>query len=165
MARSVRRLLLVLAVTGCGRERAPAQDSAGAAAIAASPTTARAAGPACTRTGHWVACAVQTRLEQSGLAPLKADKIDALPKVGPTPLLYRVGNAELAIFIFADTLARHRAAAALDTAAYIAPSRDLSMRNETTAIQNDNLLGLLYSRNEHQRERVADALTAGPPQP
>ncbi len=165
MPRSARALLIVLAVAGCGRERAPAQDSAGAAAIASSPTTARAAAPECARTGHWVPCAVQKRLEQSGLAPLKADKIDALPKVGPAPLLYRVGNAELAVFIFADTLARHRAAAALDTAAFIAPSRDLSMHNETTAIQNDNLLALLYSRNEHQRERVADAITAGPPQP
>ena len=37
------------------------------------------------------------------------------------------------------------------------------MRGETTAIQNDNLLALLFSRNEQQRERVSDALTAGPP--
>ena len=39
------------------------------------------------------------------------------------------------------------------------------MQGEATAIENDNLLALLFSRNEQQRERVADALTAGPPQP
>jgi hypothetical protein len=32
-------------------------------------------------------------------------------------------------------------------------------------IENDNLLALLFGKNEHQRERVSDALTAGPPQP
>jgi hypothetical protein len=39
------------------------------------------------------------------------------------------------------------------------------MRGETTAIQSDTLLALLFSRSEQQRERVSDALTAGPPQP
>jgi hypothetical protein len=39
------------------------------------------------------------------------------------------------------------------------------MRGETTAIQNDNLLALLFSRSEQQRERVSDAFMAGPPQP
>jgi hypothetical protein len=28
-----------------------------------------------------------------------------------------------------------------------------------------NLLAVLRSRNDHQRERVSDALSAGPPQP
>jgi hypothetical protein len=31
-------------------------------------------------------------------------------------------------------------------------------------IRNANLLAILHSRNDHQRERVSDALTAGPPQ-
>jgi hypothetical protein len=39
------------------------------------------------------------------------------------------------------------------------------MKAETTLIENDNALVLLFSQNEHQRERVADAITAGPPQP
>ena len=39
------------------------------------------------------------------------------------------------------------------------------MKNETTVIENDNVLLLLFSKNEHQRERVADVITGGPPQP
>ena len=39
------------------------------------------------------------------------------------------------------------------------------MLSRATVIQNDNLLALLYSKNEQQRERVSDALMAGPPQP
>ena len=76
-----------------------------------------------------------------------------------------LGNVGLAFYLYPDTMSRHRAAATLDTAKFIAQSRPVSMKAETTLIQNDNLLVLLFSRNEHQRERVADAITAGAPQP
>ena len=82
-----------------------------------------------------------------------------------TPIIYQVGSAGLAVYLFPDTGARARAVRSLDTARFIAPARALSMRGEATAIQSDNLLALLFSRNEQQRERVSDALTAGPPQP
>ena len=39
------------------------------------------------------------------------------------------------------------------------------MRSQASVIENDNLLALLFSKNEQQIERVSDALTAGPPQP
>lgn len=81
------------------------------------------------------------------------------------PVLFQIGSAGVAAYFFADTLARHTAAAALDTSKFIAPARAVGMRAEATAIQNDNALVILFSRNEHQRERVADAITAGPPQP
>jgi 3-methyladenine DNA glycosylase Mpg len=38
------------------------------------------------------------------------------------------------------------------------------MRREATLIRSANLLAILRSLNDRQRERVADALTAGPPQ-
>jgi hypothetical protein len=38
------------------------------------------------------------------------------------------------------------------------------MRAEPTLIASENLLAILRSRSDHQRERVSDALTAGPPQ-
>jgi hypothetical protein len=76
-----------------------------------------------------------------------------------------LGNAGVAVYFFPDTMSRHRAAAALDTAKFIPQSRPVSMKAETTRIENDNVLVLLFSRNEHQRERVADAITAGAPQP
>jgi hypothetical protein len=69
------------------------------------------------------------------------------------------------VYLFTDTLARARAARSLDSTKFIAPSAALSMRGEATAIQNDNLLALLFSRNDLQRERVSDALMAGAPQP
>jgi hypothetical protein len=76
-----------------------------------------------------------------------------------------LGNAGVAVYFFPDTMSRHRAAATLDTAKFIPQTRPVSMKVETTRIENDNVLVLLFSRNEHQRERVADAITAGAPQP
>jgi len=76
-----------------------------------------------------------------------------------------VGRSSLAVYLFTDTVARARAARSLDSTKFIAPSAALSMRGEATAIQNDNLLALLFSRNDLQRERVSDALMAGAPQP
>ena len=69
------------------------------------------------------------------------------------------------MYLFADSSARARAARGLDTLHYVAAARELTMRGETTAIQSDNLLALLFSRSEQQRERVSDAFMAGPPQP
>ena len=159
--------LALLALTfGCARERAPAPDSAVSSSGGPRAAAAGAAEkPTCPGTGHWSPCAVLKRLEAAGVAPQKAEDLPDLPDLGTAPTLYKVGRSGLAVYLFADSTARARAARALDTTRYISAARELSMRGETTAIQNDNLLALLFSRSEQQRERVSDALTAGPPQP
>jgi len=91
--------------------------------------------------------------------------VGELPALGVNASTLILGNAGLAYYFFSDTLSRHRAAAALDTVRFIPQSKPLTMHGETTVIQNDNLLVLLFSHNEHQRERVSDAVTAGAPQP
>jgi hypothetical protein len=121
--------------------------------------------PACPGTGHWSDCAVLKRLESAGVAPLKATELPDLPELAAKPTLFKVGKSGLAVYLFADSSARARAARTLDTLRYVSAAKELTMRGETTAIQNDNLLALLYSRSEQQRERVSDAFMAGPPQP
>jgi hypothetical protein len=109
---------------------------------------------------------VRIRLDQSGLAPQSgADKVGELPPLAQKPITLTVGNAGVAYYLYSDAAARRAAAATLDTSRYIAQTRPVSMKNETTLIENDNVLLLLFSKNEHQRERVADAITAGAPQP
>ena len=161
---------LSCAVAGAGGcTKAPASDSS--ATVASGPVAARtkgapAAGPQCPRTGHWGECQIRIRLEQSGLAPLVTkDKVGDLPTLTGPPILFVIGNAGLAIYLYPDTVRRHSAGASLDTARFIPPSRPVGIHGEATAIQSDNALVLLFTRNEHQRERVADAITAGPPQP
>ena len=160
------RLALLATLVACGRERAPASDSAVSAATGErAAATGAAPKPACPGTGHWSPCAVLKRLEAAGVAPQKTESLDDLPDLGTRPILYMVGRSGLAVYLFADSTARSRAARSLDTTRYVSAARELTMRGETTAIQNDNLLALLFSRSEQQRERVSDALTAGPPQP
>jgi hypothetical protein len=156
-------VLLALGMA-CDRGKAATKDSV----VAQGPVTAATPGgaPTCQRTGHWSECTVRIRLDQSGLAPQSGtDNVGDLPKLAPKPITLTIGNAGVAYYLFADTATRRAAAAGLDTSRYIAQTRPISMKNETTLIENDNVLLLLFSKNEHQRERVADAITAGPPQP
>jgi hypothetical protein len=165
-ARHAATLALFTLTFACGRDRAPVAEST---AIRGADQRASTAGVAtkqtCPGTGHWSPCAVLKRLESAGVAPQTTESLSDLPELGAPPTLYMVGRSGLAVYLFADSTARARAARALDTTRYISAARELSMRGETTAIQNDNLLALLFSRSEQQRERVSDALTAGPPQP
>jgi len=153
---------------GCrGGERAPAADSSRTQAAAPAATaTATASGtrPACERTGHWIPCQVRQRLERSGLAPRDTSAGDQ-PALGPAPTVFRVGKGSLAVYLFTDSTTRARAATKLDTVTFVNWDRPLTILSRATVIQNDNLLALLYSKNEQQRERVSDALTAGAPQP
>ena len=152
--------------SACRGERTPAADSA-AKAQAAAPATAAtpsASKPACERTGHWIPCQVRQRLERSGLAPRDTTATDQ-PSLGPAPTVFRVGKGSLAVYLFADSTARAHAATKLDTVTFVGTEHPLTMLSKATVIQNDNLLALLYTKNEQQRERVSDALMAGPPQP
>lgn len=145
----------------CGDDGRAAKDSAVAAAAA---TTTNAGPPAsCPPTGHWGECQVKKRLEMAGLAPRDSVLADTVA-LGPVPRVYVAGGSAIAVYLFPDSMARRRAAATLDTTKFIAPEAALTMRHESTAIQNDNLLAILYTQRDQQRERVSDALMGGPPQ-
>jgi hypothetical protein len=162
-----RAFALLVVAAGCGKADAPANDSARSAAAAA-PATANANAdprkPACPRTGHWVDCQVRERLTRAGLAPRDTSR-EALPSLGPKPAVYRLGRGGLAVYLFDDTATRARAATRLDTVKFVRAPNPPTVRSEATVIENDNLLALLFSKNEHQIERVSDAFMAGPPQP
>lgn len=165
---------------GCGRSRDgepdsvrpfPVRGAVGGGAKGSetagrrAPGAPAAAAPDCLATGHWSLCQVQHRLEMAGMVPQPEAARQGPDALGTPAAFFRLGSAELAIHLFPDSAARRRATARLDSTRFIPQARPLSMRSETTLIESDNLAALLSSRNEHQRERVSDALTAGPPQP
>lgn len=150
---------LAVLVIGCGKDDTATPDSA----VATVATNAAPQEP-CLATGHWQVCAVKKRLAMTGLAPRDSAISDTV-KLGPTPTVYVAGGSAVAVYLFADSMARRRAATTLDTTKFIAPEAALTMRHEATAIQNDNLLAILYTQRSQQRERVSDALMGGPPQP
>ena len=156
---------LASAVGACGREQGAPADKAKAPAAPSGVSVAPGGVPACPRTGHWIACQVRDRIDRAGLTPHDTTAPSELPKLGQSPTSYRIGKAVLVVYLFGDSSARSRAGRELDTTRYVQDTLPLTIRSEATVIQNDNLLALLFSKNEHQRERVSDALTAGPPQP
>ncbi len=164
VVKSFAMIATIAVVAACAKGKTQTVDSAIATSKVAVPASGTP-GSECPRTGHWSSCQLRKRLESAGLAPRDTTEIADLPDLGVKPVMIMLGNAGLGYYLFADTLARHQAASRLDTMRFIPQSKSLTMRNELTRIENDNALAILVSRNEHQRERVADAITAGAPQP
>ena len=165
-ARIARFAVALLAVVACTKSAPPpARETA-----AARPTPTVAATPgdtACPATGYWAKCSVLYRLERAGLAPH--------PDSGATPdekslsgssFVVKIGSlARLEVFLYADSAARIADEKKLDKSKLVSATAPQTILRERTLIENANLVGLLSSINDHQRERVSDALTAGPPQP
>lgn len=155
---------LVVAVA-CGGDDAPPPDSVATAGTGATSGSAGSGGN-CPRTGHWGECQLRARIAASGLAIRDATgKVGDLPELAPAPVTFMIGSSGFAAYFYPDSAARRAAASGLDTVKFIPQSKRVGMLAEATVIQNDNLLAILFSRNEHQRERVSDAITAGAPQP
>jgi len=111
-------------------------------------------------------CGVMYRLERAGLAPRADTVFDREPALSPKGFVVLLGTrARLAVFLYASDSARAAEAAKLDPTQFVGAATGLTMRRERTRIESANLLALLTSLDDHQRERVSDALTAGPPQP
>lgn len=164
--RSLLACLAVGGLLGCGsgNERARAGESAATAAQAPAPSRLPRPSGACPQDGRWHVCAVQKRLEMAGLVPVVEDSSAREAPLSATGVRYGLGKSTLTVFVYPDERARAADAARLDTTRFIDPYQPVTLLNEPARIVSANLLAILRSTNEHQRERVADALTAGPPQ-
>jgi hypothetical protein len=162
----VRRLVAATVVLlACSKPEAPPPPSS--AATPPTPEAPTNATTACPPTGAWAECSVVYRLERAGLAP----KVDSTAKpsertLGGTPLVLTIGrSAQLELHLYPDSASRVAAAATLDRKDLVSGTAPQTIKRERTLIESANLIGLLTSINPHQRERVSDALVAGPPQP
>ena len=115
--------------------------------------------------GHF-ASAYRAYLEAEKLAKAKSDeraihahkKLDELqPKIPHLRIDVLEGAEPSAVFLLDGK--------EIDRKQFVGATQEQSIKRERTLIENANLVGLLTSLNSHQRERVSDALTAGPPQP
>lgn len=166
----VRRTLIALAplalsVVGCSKSEAPPPPNVSTASTSQpliTPGDSR-----CPETGKWAECSVLYRLTRSGVAP----RIDSTARVEETALhgksfVMKIGvMAKLEVFLYADSSARVADALKLDRTQFVNGTAQQTIRRERTLIENGNLIALLTSLNERQRERVSDALNAGAPQP
>jgi hypothetical protein len=147
--------------TAGGGQPSPAVSSSGGAVAAASPDSGK---PACPPTGAWAACHVFDRLDRAGLAPRRDSTVVTEAPLTPQGTQLLVGTGTLELYVYPDVRTREREQGRLDRDKYVrfdAPAT----RSQPTLIYNGNLIAILFSRNDHLRERVSDAITAGPPQP
>jgi hypothetical protein len=143
-------------------------DASQPAAGASAPSAATAAGVGtCPSTGQWAECSILYRLERSGFVA----KVDsgAKPKekaLTGKPMVMTLGRGgTLEVYLYPDSTARVADGAKLDRAHLINATAEQTIERERTLIESSNIIGLLTSLSGHQRERVSDALMAGPPQP
>lgn len=136
-------------------------------AVAAPAPTGAAAGPAsCPATGLWARCSLIARLDAQGLAPHADSALTDEPPLTQRGILVHLYGSDLELYVFPDSASRRAAEATLDTAKYVAYDTPLPpLGDHPTLIKAANVIAILHSRNDHQRERVSDAITAGPPQP
>ena len=156
-------IVVAAATLGCDNPKpAPPVNAATGAATATAPGDSR-----CPATGNWEECSVLYRLERAGLAPhLDSTARPEEKSLGGLPMVIKIGmSARLEVFLYSDSTARIADGKRLDRTQLVAPGAAQTIQQERTLIENANLIGLLTSVNNHQRERVSDALLAGAPQP
>jgi hypothetical protein len=156
-------IAIAVVIVGCGSEAPKTGGGSSTTALQPTPHTPPPQSE-CPADGLWHPCSITKRLEMSGFAPRKEEE-----RVRERPLMaegtrYALGQSSLIVFLYATESARITDQARLDTTGYIDPYESLSMRLEPSRIGSANLLAILRSRSDRQRARVADALTAGPPQ-
>jgi hypothetical protein len=163
-------LVLIAGLGACFRDEEGAKvmadgGSATTQTVVRDTSSATVVKSPCPATGSWADCSVFERLDRAGLAPRRDSAPATEPPLTARGQLIHFGRGELEVYVFADAATREREEARLDRDKYVLPAATLGMRPLPTLITSSNLLAILHSRNEHLRERVADALTAGPPQP
>jgi hypothetical protein len=156
-------LTSALALSACAKSESPPPNAGGS--TAAAPVVA-AGGNTCPATGLWADCSILYRLERSGLVP-HVDSTATPQEKGLTgkPLIMKLGQATLEVYIYPDSGARIADGKKLDRTKFVDGLAQQTMARERTLIESANIIGLLTSLNSHQRERISDALTAGAPQP
>jgi hypothetical protein len=162
----MRFALIVVLVLGCGQKGQVDSDTVNSTTTPHTPTPiANAPTHAdCPADGLWHTCSLTKRLEMSGFVLQKeAEGVREAP-LNAEGTRYALGQSSLIVFLYPSEGARITDQARLDTTRYIDPYQPISMRQEPSRIASANLLAIHRSRSDRQRARVADALTAGPPQ-
>jgi hypothetical protein len=159
--------VVAIVAAGCGKSdssKNPSSTATSAAAPTSGATAATGAAP-CPADGLWHECSILYRLERSGLAPRKDSTPANETALTERGMLVHVGSAELELFIYRDEASRAADEAKLPKGDFVDAGQPYTMRHERTLIRSANLLAILKSLRDRQRERVADAIMAGPPQP
>jgi hypothetical protein len=171
---------LFVFVLACGKKESPATVSdTGAtpssdAAVILPPVTLpmpasviaqQNARPSCPHDGKWALCSVVNRLRQAGFVVKPVDGTASRRKgFGIAPVIYTLGHSRLEIFLYSDSAAVAKDMIAIDSAV-AGPRGAPSQWGDVPPIlvKSANLVAVFLSSSPTQAERLALAITAGPP--
>ena len=119
----------------------------------------------CEHTGLWAECSLERRLKQSGFVVKKLDEKPERAGFQVKPIVYSLGASRLEVFLYKDEKSASGNLAGMDTLSVAPIGKPAVWPSTPTLIRSANLVAVLMSQNPRQAERVALAITAGPPQP
>jgi hypothetical protein len=148
-------------------KKSPATDTLSAMSadtgIRGDSLAATAADTSCMLVGSWTECKLLERLENSGLAPRRAQGTIRQPFLSIPGVVIALGDAELQAYLYPDTIALKRDYARMDTVRVAPPTATINWIKTPTLIRSNNLMAILLSNDETQVERVRNAIEAGLP--
>jgi hypothetical protein len=155
---------LVVLLVGCSGSDAPKGVDTTQPILAASIPAA--GDTSCPATGLWARCSVIKSIERAGLNA----HADSAKDVSEQPLAISgfrlpIARGEIRVFLYADSNSRKRDRAKLDRTKFVLPHQQAGIARERTIVESANLLVLMDVLSSLSRERIANALMAGPPQP
>jgi hypothetical protein len=156
-------LLALLVACSSGDKREAAADANQPILAAPAPAPGDTT---CPPTGLWARCSIFKSLERAGINPHadQAKVVNEAPLSVPA-IEIPIARGDIRIFLYADSLSRKRDAAKLDRTLFIRPVQEPGFKRERTLVESANLLVLMNVLNSLSRERIANALMAGAPQP
>ena len=157
---------LLIAIAACSGDADPADDPAADSARVAAARPDAAAPPGGPPTdagtnGLWTMASLEKRLDLQGMVPRRLPDTVRHAFLAVPGSAYRLGNAELQVFLYEDTSALAADMARLDTATVSPPGSPVAWPGKATLIRNANLAAILLSENALQIERVQRAIMAG----
>jgi hypothetical protein len=165
LARGAVAAAIAVAAAACGSQSAAATDSALAQpVVTAPPPEAYDSLAVCPATGNWHVCTLMYRLKRAGFT-VERDTVPVRnPRLAQVGMRLRLARGEMTVFLYPDSTNRRLDERHLDSTTLISPDAG-SVPGRLTMVRSANMLVLSDVRNERLRERVMDALLAGPPQP
>ena len=160
------RIVFIFFVTAaCGSSKDRAVDTTSASLPPPSnPAPAVVKNP-CEHTGLWAECSLERRLKQSGFVVKRLDDKPDRDGFRIKPVVYSLGQSRLEAFFYENEKSANSDLSAIDTVAVAPKGKPAAWPSTPILIRSANLVAVLISQNPRQTERVALAITAGPPQP
>ncbi len=156
-------LALLAACSGGAGDGTAGIDTAHPIIAAAEPAPGDTTCPA---TGLWARCSAIKAVDRAGLNTYAdSAKVVTEPLLSIPGFELPISRGEVRFFIYADSNSRRRDQLKLDPALFVIPPREPGLRGERVLVPSANLLVLMRVANSRNRERIANALLAGPPQP